>query len=124
MGNAASLTTSIRLATEIADQEEADTEDFFDTAFFVDLVNATYDLKGKDKLSAKKLEEADENTVRAVKRAEAYFRVLPDTIPTFGHYDPAYHLLTHPELLDEGNKSVQKTLDTFQAAIERINAHI
>lgn len=114
----------IILATEIADQEEADTEDFFDTAFFVDLVNATYDLKGKDKLSAKKLEEADENTVRAVKRAEAYFRVLPDTIPTFGHYDPAYHLLTHPELLDEGNKSVQKTLDTFQAAIERINAHI
>ena len=114
----------IILATEIADQEEADTEDFFDTAFFVDLVNATYDLKGKDKLTAKKLDEADEHTVRAVKKAEAYFRVLPDTIPTFSHYDPAYYLLTHPELLDESNKSVQKTLDTFQTAIERINAHI
>jgi predicted ATP-dependent endonuclease of OLD family len=114
----------IILATEIADQDEADTEDFFDTAFFVELVNTTYDLKGKNKLSIKKLDEADENTVRTVKKAEAYFRVLPDTIPTFSHYDPAYHLLTHPQLLDEKNKSVQKTLETFQAAIERINAHI
>lgn len=114
----------IILATEIADQEEADTEDFFDTAFFVGLVNATYGLKGEDKLSAKKLDEADRNTVRAVKKAEAYFRLLPDTIPTFSHYDPAYHLLTHPELLDEKDKSVQKTLEKFQAAIERINAHI
>ncbi|MCR9057478.1 MAG: ATP-binding protein, partial [Rhodobacteraceae bacterium] len=114
----------IILATEIADQEEADTEDFFDTAFFVNLVNTTYDLKGKHSLSAKKLDEADENTVRTVKKAEAYFRVLPDAIPTFSHYDPAYHLLTHPELLDENNKYVEKTLETFQAAIERINAHI
>lgn len=114
----------IILATDITDQEEADTEDFLDRAFFVDLVNATYDLKGEDKLSAKKLEEADEKTVRSVKKAEAYFRMLPDTIPTFNHYDPAHHLLGRPELLDEKNKSVQKTLDTFQTAIERINAHI
>ncbi|TJZ89449.1 ATP-dependent endonuclease [Paracoccus gahaiensis] len=114
----------IILATEIANQDEADTEDFFDTAFFVNLINATYDLKGKDRLSAMKLNEADERSLRAVKKAEAYFRLLPDTIPTFSHYDPAYHLLTHPELLDENDKSVQRTLDTFQVAIERINAHI
>ncbi|MEO1606764.1 MAG: AAA family ATPase [Pseudomonadota bacterium] len=114
----------IILATEIADQEEADTEDLFDTVFFVDLVNATYDLNGNDKLSAKKLQEANEKTARAVKKAEAFFRMLPDTIPTFSHYDPAYHLLTHPELLDEKRRSVQNTLDTFQEAIERINAHI
>ncbi|WP_040544343.1 AAA family ATPase [Salipiger bermudensis] len=114
----------IVLATEVTGQDEADTEDFFDNAFFVDLVNATYELTGKSKLTIQKLIEADEKTVRKVKKAEAYFRVLPETVPVFSHYDPAYHLLTHPELLDENRKSVQKSLEAFQSAIERINEYI
>lgn len=113
----------IILATEIAEQEEADIEDFFDTSFFVDLVNATYGLESKNKLSVKKLSEADEKTGRMVKKAEAYFRVLPDDIPMFSHYDPAHYLLTHPELLDEQNKAVENTLNRFQVAIERINSY-
>ena len=95
----------------------------FDTSFFVDLVNATYGLESKNKLSVKKLSEADEKTGRMVKKAEAYFRVLPDDIPMFSHYDPAHYLLTHPELLDEQNKAVENTLNRFQVAIERINSY-
>ena len=110
----------IILATEIAGKDEADVEDFFTEAFFATLLNETYDLEGKHKLTARKLTGADKNTPRNVKRAEAYFRVLPIRYLEFGHYDPALHLLTHPELLDENSPAVNKSLDRFEAAFERI----
>lgn len=114
----------IILATEIADQDEADIEDFFTPECFADLVNHAYNLTGKNKLTAKKLADAEEGTARLVKKAEAYFRVLPDTIPMFSHYDPAYHLLTHPELLDADTKAVNDTLDRFEAAFARIAKYV
>lgn len=110
----------IILATEIAEKEEADIEDFFDPALFVQLVNKTYDLKGEHALTIKKLEEADPKTERLVKKAEAYFRLLPDTIPMFSHFDPALHLLQNPELLAGDDKKCAATLDRFEAAFERI----
>ena len=110
----------IILATEIAGKEEADVEDFFTEAFFATLVNETYGLEGKHKLTARKLTGAHKNTPRNVKRAEAYFRVLPIRYRDFGHYDPALHLLTHPRLLDEDSPAVNKSLDRFEAAFEKI----
>ena len=110
----------IILATEIAEKEEADIEDFFDPALFAQLVNKTYGLKGEYALTGKKLEDADPNTERLVKKAEAYFRLLPDTIPMFSHFDPALHLLQNPELLAGDDKKCTATLDRFEAAFERI----
>lgn len=110
----------IILATEIAGKEEADIEDFFDPALFVQLVNKAYDLKGEHALTIKKLEEADPNTERLVKKAEAYFRVLPDSIPMFSHYAPALHLLKNPEILDGDDKKCSTTLERFEAAFDRI----
>ena len=110
----------IILATEIAGKEEADVEDFFTEAFFAVLLNETYGLEGKHELSSRKLTAADKNTVRNVKRAEAYFRVLPAPYREFGHYDPAMHLLTHPELLEKDSPEVNTSLDRFEAAFERI----
>ena len=110
----------IILATEIAGKTEADVEDFFTEAFFAMLLNETYGLEGKHKLSARELTGADKNTARNVKRAEAYFRVLPARYREFGHFDPALHLLTHPELLEENSPAVNKSLDRFEAAFERI----
>ncbi|MCG7518443.1 ATP-dependent endonuclease [Ruegeria sp. Ofav3-42] len=109
------------LATEIADQDEADIEDFFTPEFFVELVNATYSLEGKDKLTVKKLNDADTNTNRMVKKAEAYFRTLPDSIPMFSHYDPALFLLQNPQLLDGRSAAVTGTLDRFELAFKRIS---
>lgn len=110
----------IILATEIAEKEEADIEDFFDPAFFVDLINRTYGLKDEHKLTVEKLEAADTKSNRLVKKAEAYFRLLPDEIPEYSHYDPSLYLLQHPELWKGKGKPVQETLKRFEAAFDRI----
>lgn len=110
----------IILATEIAEKEEADIEDFFDPALFVQLVNRAYDLKGENALTVKKLDEADPGTDRLVKKAEAYFRVLPDKIPMYSHYEPALYLLKNPELLAGDDRKCTTTLERFEAAFERI----
>jgi hypothetical protein len=102
----------IILATEIAGKDEADIEDFFDPAFFVDLVNRTYELKGEHQLTVAKLDAADTQTTRLVKKAEAYFRLLPEEIPEYSHYDPSLYLLQHPELWGAKGKPVQETLNT------------
>lgn len=110
----------IILATEIAGKDEADVEDFFDPALFVQLVNKAYDLKGENALTVKKLEEADPSTERLVKKVEAYFRVLPDKIPMYSHYEPALYLLKNPELLAGDDKKITATLERFESAFERI----
>ena len=110
----------IILVTEIAGQDEADIEDLFDRRFYVDLLNATYDLKGRHRLGVRKLGQADETTDRAVKKAEAYFRLLPNTYPEFSHFDPAMHLLRNPGMLEADTEAVANTLDRFEVAFERV----
>ncbi len=111
----------IILATEIAEQDEADIEDFFAPEFFADLVNKTYKLAGEQALTAEKLAAAGTTTKRLVKQAEAYFRLLPAEIPEFSHFDPAMYILQHPELLKGKGKAVEISLNRFEAAFERIN---
>lgn len=111
----------IILATEIAEKDEADIEDFFEPALFVDLVNKTYKLQAEHQLTVEKLMDADTKTGRLVKKAEAYFRLLPDTIPEFSHFDPSMYLLQHPELLKGKLDAVRTTLDRFEAAFVRID---
>lgn len=111
----------IVLATDIVAKEEADIEDFFDPALFVEMVNATYGLKAAQKLTVEKLENADKNTSRAVKKAEAYFRTLPEATPMFSHFEPAMYLLQHPEILDEVGDGVDTTLARFEDAFKRLS---
>lgn len=79
----------IVLATETAGKDEADIEDFFEPGVFVDIINKTYKLEGEHQLTVERLDAADGATARLVKKAEAYFRLLPDTVPKFSHYDPS-----------------------------------
>ncbi len=111
----------IILATEVAGKEEADIEDFFEPEVFVDLINKTYRLSGEHQLTIEKLDQADTNTQRLVKKTEAYFRLLPAGVPEFSHFDPSMYLLQHPEVLKGKSKAVQATLDRFEAAFERIS---
>ncbi|RAI35886.1 AAA family ATPase [Rhodoplanes serenus] len=110
----------IILATEVAGKEEADIEDFFEPPLFVELVNKTYKLKGEHALTVEKLMAADTSTERLVKKAEAYFNVLPPEVPEFSHYDPSLFLLQHPELLHGREKRVEATLMRFENAFSRI----
>lgn len=110
----------IILATEIAGKDEADIEDFFEPALFVELVNKTYQLPKAHLLTVGKLDAADTTTERLVKKAEAYFRVLPAEIPEFSHFDPSMYLLQHPELLQSKADHIEKTLARFEVAFARI----
>lgn len=110
----------IILATEIADQDEADIEDFFHPELFIQLVNETYSLEGDHRLTVEKLDAADPHTTRLVKKAEAYFRTLPEPIPMFSHFNPSTYLLSNPGLLDQETDAVSVTLDRFEAAFARI----
>lgn len=110
----------IILATEIAGKDEADIEDFFEPALFVELLNKTYQLPKAHALTVEKLDSADTTTGRLVKKAEAYFRVLPPEIPEFSHFDPSIYLLKHPDLLQGKGVHVEKTLERFEIAFERI----
>lgn len=114
----------ITLATEITGKEEADIEDFFEPELFAELVNAAYGLEGKHSLTAKKLNTADETTPRLVKKAEAWFRTLPASYPTYSHYTPALFLLKNPDLLAGERDSVVKTLARFEDAFGRIGKFI
>ncbi|MDE2578703.1 MAG: AAA family ATPase [Hyphomicrobiales bacterium] len=114
----------IVLATEIAGKDEADIEDFFEPQLFVDIVNQAYNLRGEHELTAQKLEAADTTTTRLVKKAEAYFRLLPNSIPEFSHYDPALYLLQHPEILSKEGKAEQETLRRFEEAFRRIGKFV
>jgi predicted ATP-dependent endonuclease of OLD family len=114
----------ITLATEIAGKEEADIGDFFEPELFVELVNRTYGLAGQHALTRPKLMEADNGTIRLVRKAEAYFRLLPENIPEYSHYDPALYLLRDPELLEGDEEIKTKTLDRFEMAFHRINKFV
>jgi len=110
----------IILATEIAGKEEADIEDFFEPDLFVELINRTYQLPKAHALTVEKLMAADTTTERLVKKAEAYFRVLPPEMPEFSHFDPSMHLLQHPDLLKGKGDHIHKSLARFEAAFARI----
>ena len=110
----------IILATDVAGKGEADIEDFFEPEVLAELITAAYELTGAHVLTADKLLAADDTTERLVKKAEAYFRLLPDTFPTYSHYDPALYLLQHPEFLQKNSDGVKKTLDRFETAFARL----
>lgn len=114
----------ILLATEFAGKSEAHIEDFFESSFYADLLNRTYNLNGSYELTAEKLERSDNNTERLVKKAEAYFRTLPDSVPEFSHFDPAQYLLQHPELLNGTTSSILKSLERFELVFKKVEAFL
>jgi hypothetical protein len=60
-------------------------------------------------------------TPRLVKKAEAYFRVLPEGVPTFDHYRPAEWLIKNPDFLDRDGDEVGRTLDRAERLMKAIN---
>ena len=83
---------------DFVDQDEADVEDLFDPALFCEIVNGAYGLAKNQQLDPEKLLAADTTTERQVKKAEAFFRTLPDSVPEYDHFTPASWLLSEPDL--------------------------
>lgn len=89
---------------------EADIEDMFEPEVFVDILNKTYALEDKYKLTVEKLKDADKTTERLVKQAEALFRLMPEPIPMFDHFAPAAWLIRNPKALEGKNTGIEQTL--------------
>ncbi len=106
---------------DFCDQEEADIEDLFTSDLFVSLVNSAYNLPGPYKLTPEKLEAAEPSTQRKVKKAEAYFKLLPDGLPAFSHYPPAYWLIQNPKFLSAKTKAITETLERFAEIFAAFN---
>jgi hypothetical protein len=101
--------------------DEADAEEVFSPALFARALNQAFNLTGANELTAQKLVDADPNTTRLLKKAEAYFRVLPPAAREFDHFTPADWLFTHPELLNGDSPEVVDTLERAERVITALN---
>lgn len=107
---------------DFVDASEADIEDLFDPSIFVSIVNAAFQVPEGHLLTAKTLDEADQNTTRLLKKAEAAFNVLPETVPTFDHFTPAAWLIRNPKVLEGKSPAVTKTLERAEKVFATFNA--
>jgi len=106
---------------DFVNQEEADIEDLFHPELYCDIVNKSYALEGDMLLNPTKLQAADEGTERQVKRAEAFFNILPESISLYNHFTPAAWLLVNPTVLSGDSESVIKTLERAETLFKSIN---
>ncbi|QIO98359.1 AAA family ATPase [Bradyrhizobium symbiodeficiens] len=102
-------------------KDESDIEDLFEPETFVTIVNACYELTGKNKLTAKSLEEADTTTARLVKKAEAAFKLYPESIPMYDHFTPSAWLIRNPSTLDGAKKETEATLARAENLFKAMN---
>lgn len=112
---------SVFTAEAFTNQPEADTEDFFGPSLYAAIVNQAYKLKGKNAITSQSIADVQIKTPRVVKRVEALFAAMPQSVPEFDHYTPAYWLQQHPETLDETSADVQACLARFEALFAAVN---
>lgn len=106
---------------EFVRQEEADIEDLFDPALYCQIVNGTYQLSEKNELNPAKLQAANPNTERQVKKAEAYFKVLPEPMPLYSHFAPAAWLLANLNIMHVDAEPVLATLERAEVLFKKLN---
>ena len=107
--------------TDFLDAAEGDVEDLFDPELFLQIVNACYALDNSLALTVGQLSSITATT-RIVKRVEALFRLLPDTVPVFNHFAPASWLIRNPEVLDRRFQPVARSLASAQRVFDTYNA--
>ncbi|MDL2400401.1 AAA family ATPase [Rhizobium mayense] len=107
--------------SDFTDKEESDIEDLFDPMLFASILNGCYNLTGTSKLTATSLDEADQATARLVKKAEAVFRVLPETVPMFDHFTPSAWLIRNLEILDGTGEEVESSLRRAEKLFQTLN---
>ncbi|WP_196258910.1 ATP-dependent nuclease [Pelagibacterium limicola] len=95
---------------------EADVEDMFDRAFYIDLVNGEFVGQLPEKITKTKLNAKEPRTLRAI---EAWLADNPMKSGSFGHYRPARYFT---EQLDKlWPKVSDETKDRFEAAFKHLN---
>lgn len=72
-------------------------------------------------LTVEKLEAADKATPRLIKKAEAYFRMLPEPVPLLDHYTPAARLFENQRILGDSEFAVKETLARAEKLFAAVN---
>lgn len=106
---------------DFIDSAEGDVEDLFDTEFFIHIVNECYALDDPFALTIEKINSVTDTT-RIVKRVEALFRLLPDTVPVFNHFLPASWLIRNTSALEENTEAVERSLAVAERVFEKYNS--
>jgi hypothetical protein len=101
--------------------QEADIEDVFTPALYVEVINKAFNLPGANQANAQSLMNPNQNTTRLVKKAEAFFAVLPAGLPEFNHFTPAEWLFRNPQVLDQDTPEVNETLAQAEKVIAALN---
>lgn len=105
---------------DFVDAEEGDIEDIFDPEIYATIVNRSYDLPESHRVSVEKLSQ-DTSTSRVVKKVEAIFQLMPDTIPMFDHFTPAAWLIRNPDVLAGDSKPLEHTLNVAESVFKTFN---
>ena len=105
---------------ELLNKDEADIEDLFAPELFCHIVNEAYDLKGEHQITPEKLTNTT-NSERQVKQADAYFNLLPDSMPTYSHFRPAYWLIRNGDILSGDSEPVKSTLKRAEQIFKTYN---
>lgn len=106
---------------DFVDKDEADSEDIFEEALFLRIVNKAFNLPAEHNLTLESLSETRDKIPRLVKRVEAAFNTMPDTIPTFDHFTPASWLIRNLEILDAEDGEVLSTLGRAEKIFQNFN---
>lgn len=106
---------------DFVDKDEADSEDLFEEALFLRIVNKAFDLPAEHELTFESLSEVRDKIPRVVRRVEAAFNTMPNTIPTFDHFTPASWLIRNLEILDTEDSEVLGTLGRAEKIFQSFN---
>ncbi len=100
--------------------EEGDVEDVIAPMLYATILNNAFDLPADRKATGENLLTADP-TIRLVKKAEAFFRLLPPETAAFDHFTPAAWLFENLVLLDSEDTEVAETMTRAETVIRALN---
>lgn len=107
--------SQIYTVADFTGREESDIEDLLGEQLFIDLVNRAYNLGAENQVTREGLQRHAESSQRLVVQIESYFCTLPEPIPIFNHYVPAYWITRHPEILESDNEHILEALCRFES---------
>ncbi len=104
---------------EITGKAEADVEDMLGVDLYVSILNAGFELTGKETLTAAGLGVGAAD--RLLPKVEDAFRVMPGTVASFDHYKPAAFLIANMPAF-AGAQGMSDALARFEALFQQLNA--
>ena len=107
--------------TDFTGGDEGDMEDMLSPELYAALINDAFSLPEEYALDGARLLGEDACAERLVKKAEAYFKLLPAKTKEFDHYKPAFVLHSKQSYLRKKEMHISKALDRFEQLFEKLN---